>query len=164
MSGMEFEVQSTSNVASILMRTQGGLMLVDKINRCCTFHLLRAVSIILLFFMVPSCIIGVASPFNAICIAEGHVAYDCHDESQSGDKSSEGLGDDCSACIDISAPTADAIAGRTGQAVLPLLSCFVLTPSLIDFAPAPPAIACDSGDDPPAFCARAYCCSIALRC
>jgi hypothetical protein len=138
--------------------------------------MLRCISFILLLALLPRMLF--ATPDGSIvCFANDHVAVDCHqavDESQCYElPSSLSLGGaasdpvDDGVCLDVAAVSIDAQASNstTGLELAKFLT--TLVPALIGVLELTPAtqISVATFDDPPhSFCARTFCCSIALRC
>lgn len=124
----------------------------------------RLWSFILLLCLVPRLALAGASS-GMICYTDDHVSVVCHAENDVDDCDSEPVPADDEQCIDV--PT-DHSPVRTNPALaladlMPAIAylvpdVFVLTPPV----PAQTGPVADAA--PPAFSARAFCCSIALRC
>ena len=102
-----------------------------------------------------------------MCFAFDHVAYDCHALEQTSDcskQSSDGQENHESSCLDLRAAHVDAPVSGIANAIEPLVFNFCLATPLIEAGKLVCLPLGEDGDDPPTFCARSFCCSIALRC
>ena len=137
---------------------------------------MRLISFILLLTMLPRMLLAMPDG-NIVCFADDHVAVACHesvsgsacDESASPRPSEVPLSDtgDNEACVDVAAVSIDASSTQsaTGVELAKLLT--TLVPALIGVlepAPAVPVATATFDELPHSFCARTFCCSIALRC
>lgn len=138
--------------------------------------MLRLISIILMLAMMPRMLFAMPNG-DIVCFADDHIAVACHEpvsasvceESPSSQKLDVPLSDpnDNGACIDVAVVSIDASSTHSATG-LELAKCLTtLVPALVGVlepAPAVFLVAATLDDPPHSFCARTFCCSIALRC
>lgn len=138
--------------------------------------MVRLISVILLLAMLPRMLLAMPDG-NIVCFANDHIAVACHEpvsasvceESPASQPFDVPLPDpkDNEACIDVAAVSIDASSthSATGLELAKFLT--TLLPALVGVLEPTPAVflAAATLDGPPhSFCARTFCCSIALRC
>jgi hypothetical protein len=138
--------------------------------------MVRLISVILLLAMLPRMLLAMPDG-NIVCFADDHVAVACHepvsgsacDESASPRPSKVPAPDpsDNDACVDVAAVSIDASSTQSATGVELAKFLTTLLPALIGVlvpAAATPVAAATFDELPHSFCARTFCCSIALRC
>lgn len=160
--------------ATAAEKAMTGSLTCDFLSDILHRHMLRMVSTILLLAVFPRLLLAMPDG-NIVCFAKDHVALGCHesvnrsvcDESASSPLAPlSGLEDDDDTCVDVAVSVdGNSTPSATGLPLAKFLT--TLLPVLIGVLEPTPAIslaAATFDELPRSFCARTFCCSIALRC
>ena len=127
---------------------------------------MRLVSFILLLALLPS--MASAIPGSAVlCIGSDHVSFDCHASEPCGSEDAPDSGasprSDRS-CFDVESISIASRPVRSADSNALFQLLFTPGPAIAETIPAVFPVVCFGGDDPPSFCAKAFCATIAMRC